>query len=87
MDLSDFRRDTTVAFIIISVFVFIVWALRMQGWRRRNHADNIDGRTMRAALFYVVQTGSTIYFWMLWGCCLYWLVFFKGQNTVRSGVV
>ena len=51
-------------------------------WRRRQGRIEIDGASLLKFILFCFGTISTMYFWVIFGLTVQWLIFFKRQKTV-----
>ena len=51
-------------------------------WRRRQGRIEIDGASLLKFILFCFGTISTMYFWVIFGLTVQWLIFFKQQKTV-----
>ena len=51
-------------------------------WRRRQGRIEIDGASLLKFILFCFGTISTMYFWVIFGLSVQWLIFFKRQKTV-----
>ena len=54
----------------------------MVAWRRRQGRIDIDGASLLKFILFCFGTISTMYFWVIFGLSVQWLIFFKRQKTV-----
>ena len=54
----------------------------MVAWRRRQGRIEIDGASLLKFILFCFGTISTMYFWVIFGLTVQWLIFFKRQKTV-----
>ncbi|EDO36269.1 predicted protein [Nematostella vectensis] len=82
MDLETIDRDTKTAIGCLSGLAAIFALVKVASWRRRHGSEAIDCSTLIKLLMYSFGTFSTMYFWILFGLSLQWLIFFKQQSVV-----
>nr|XP_006818273.1 PREDICTED: meckelin [Saccoglossus kowalevskii] len=82
MDLSSYNEDVSIAMGVLSVLAVIWAAVRTNAWRRRAGMITIDIISMFKYFFFLCGTLADVFFIVMFGCGLYWLIFFREQSGV-----
>eukprot|EP01137_Pigoraptor_chileana_P006845 Opistho-2@51671 len=86
MSMSSTWRGLAIALAIFSAFAFVTSCFKLSAWRRRMRSNKMDFAMLWNFFLIACQEFSNWYFLLTYGCCLYYLVFFKGQTTVKTFV-
>ncbi|EGD75904.1 hypothetical protein PTSG_00613 [Salpingoeca rosetta] len=71
----------TIAFVAIS---FVLAGMRASTYTRRNLVTVINGAVLQVFFGGYLRAMATLLFWTSIGCCMYWLIFFQGQQQFRT---
>jgi len=82
MDMSKIKKDTEIAIGCLSALAFLLALVKVVAWRRRQGRIDIDGASLLKFILFCFGTISTMYFWVIFGLSVQWLIFFKRQKTV-----
>ncbi|XP_070575906.1 meckelin-like [Ptychodera flava] len=82
MDMTKYDRDVSIAMGTMSALA-VIWAMvRTNGWRRRAGMITIDIISMFKFFFYFCGVLADVFFIVMFGCGMYWLIFFRQQSSV-----
>ncbi|XP_077982500.1 meckelin-like [Glandiceps talaboti] len=82
MNLDKYNEDVSIAMGVLSALGVIWAAIRTNAWRRRAGMITIDIVSMFKFFFFFCGTLADVFFIVMFGCGLYWLIFFRNQNAV-----
>jgi len=83
MSLVKYARDKSISAAVLSSFALIYTVLETWGWSKRAGKVSIDFITMIKFLVLFCGNLANMFFVILFGTALWWLIFFKVIETLK----
>eukprot|EP00794_Sanderia_malayensis_P012250 gene12250-13512_t len=82
MDANQVVQNVKISLGVLSALAIVFAILRTTSWRRRNNRVYIDPGSLGQFLVFSFNALAVVFFAVLAGACIQWLVFFKQQTVV-----
>ncbi|CAG11928.1 unnamed protein product, partial [Tetraodon nigroviridis] len=82
MNLKEFHIIMDIVLGVLGSLFLLNTLLKTIKWKRRFGSQIIDGETLMKFLLFGIGDLSNVFFFVTVGTAVYWLIFFKAQQTV-----
>ncbi|TWW79245.1 Meckelin Meckel syndrome type 3 protein -like protein [Takifugu flavidus] len=82
MNLNEFHIIMDIVLGVLGSLFLLNTLLRTIRWKRRFGSQIIDGETLMKFLLFAIGDLSNVFFFVTVGTAVYWLIFYKAQQTV-----
>uniref|UniRef100_A0A674MC06 Transmembrane protein 67 n=1 Tax=Takifugu rubripes TaxID=31033 RepID=A0A674MC06_TAKRU len=82
MNLNEFHIIMDIVLGVLGSLFLLNTLLRTIKWKRRFGSQIIDGETLMKFLLFAIGDLSNVFFFVTVGTAVYWLIFYKAQQTV-----